>query len=204
MPELNAAQIILILALGIGTAVAAVFDIRYRKIPNKLVFPLFFAGILYQAIFFGLPGLWSATVGFAIGFGILFIQWIIGGGGGGDVKLMGAISVWLGKTLILYVLVASVLFVILGTVGVLIYSAIVRGIYKTKEQYIASSDTNAKGKRAHATRDIKDRRIMAFAVPVMLATWLVVGWKVPNWPHRNSAEPTQQAAPRAPQESPRG
>lgn len=194
MPALNTAQIVLIVCLGLFTAIAAVTDIRHRRIPNYLTLPVFFLGILYQLVFFGLPGLGAAAAGFAVGFGTLFVLWIIGGGGGGDVKLMGAISVWLGMQLTLYVLSFSVAFVILGTFAVMVYSVMTRGVNKTKEQYVASSDS----KKKHASRDIKDRRIMAFALPVALATWMVLAWKIPQWPVNPGLESQQQASPQQP------
>ncbi|MFO1022372.1 MAG: A24 family peptidase [Planctomycetales bacterium] len=194
MPTLTTAQTVLIVCLSLFTAIAAVTDIRYRRIPNNLTLPVFGLGILYQICFFGIAGLGDAAAGFAVGFGTLFVLWIIGGGGGGDVKLMGALSVWLGMKLTLYVLAFSVLFVILGTFAVMVYSVMTRGMNKTKEQFVASSDS----KKKHASRDIKDRRIMAFALPVALATWMVLAWKVPQWPVKPGLESQPQASPQQP------
>lgn len=94
MPELSVASLVLVVVVAAFTAAAAVWDIRERRIPNKLTLPVFFAGWIYQAVFHGWSGLGDAGLGFLVGFGVLFALWMVGGGGGGDVKLMGALSVW--------------------------------------------------------------------------------------------------------------
>ena len=87
---------VLAAAMVAFTAVAAGWDLREKRIPNKLTLPVFFAGWIYQAVYHGWGGLADAGLGFLVGFGVLFVLWFIGGGGGGDVKLMGALSVWMG------------------------------------------------------------------------------------------------------------
>lgn len=189
MPALTLPQILLILVLSIVTVVAAISDYRFRKIPNKLTVPVFLSGLVYQLVFFGFAGLLDGLAGFAIGFGTLFVLWIIGGGGGGDVKLMGAIGVWLGRVLTTWVLGLSTVFVIFGTFVVLVVGAFRNGVGKTREQYMPD------GKPVHADRDSKNRRIMAFAMPVAVATWVVLAWQVPSWPYRTAGEKIQSNAP---------
>ncbi len=191
MPALTLPQILLILVLSIVTVVAAISDYRFRKIPNKLTVPVFLSGLVYQLVFFGFAGLLDGLAGFAIGFGTLFVLWIIGGGGGGDVKLMGAIGVWLGRVLTTWVLGLSTVFVIIGTFVVLVVGAFRNGVGKTREQYMPD------GKPVHADRDSKNRRIMAFAMPVAVATWVVLAWQVPAWPYRTAGEKIQSNAPAA-------
>lgn len=197
MPTLTLPEILLIVVLSLFTVTAAISDIRFRKIPNKLTLPVFLAGLVYQLMFFGLPGLGDGLAGFAVGFGTLFILWMIGGGGGGDVKLMGAIGVWMGVNLTTWVLFLSTVFVILGTFLVLLGGMAREGVYKTKEKYLA---TSAAGKK-HADRDSRNRRIMAFALPVALATWVVLAWRVPDWPYRNHGEKIQTSTPASPEQT---
>ncbi|MCA9079524.1 MAG: prepilin peptidase [Planctomycetaceae bacterium] len=97
--ELHPATLVLILAAGIFTAAAAVWDTRTRRIPNFLTLPMFGLGWVFQivmSVLYGWEHLASGFLGFAVGFGILFLLWFVGSGGAGDVKLMGALSVWLG------------------------------------------------------------------------------------------------------------
>ena len=170
MPELNFQITLFRLFVGACTAVAAYTDWKSRRIPNKLTLPRFFLGWIYQLGFNGLSGLGDGAIGFLIGFGTLFILWLIGGGGGGDVKLMGALSVWLGYHMTLSVMILSIGFVIAGTILVLVWSLILSGPFATKRKYVAES----KKKKTETVTERKQRRVMAYAIPVALATWAVL------------------------------
>lgn len=168
MPELTLAQIVFLVAVFTFTVVAAVSDIRTRKIPNKMTVPMCIAGLLYQLIFFQRDGLLAALLGFVAGFGIFFLLWMIGSAGGGDVKLMGALGPWMGGLLTLKVMFVAVIFVTIGTFGIVVWSVLSNGLRKTKSQYLKNGDKTE-------TMDArKKRRVMAFAAPVALATWCVV------------------------------
>lgn len=170
MPEPSVRLVVLLVALAVYTVVTAVLDQRSRKIPNAVTVPTFAAGWVYQLAFGGLGGLADGGLGFLLGFGTLFVLWLIGAAGGGDVKLLGGLSVWLGFRMTQHVLVGSVLFVIVGTIAVLAYGAVTRGLDKTKEAHLAT------GKKAKPPRE---RRVMPFAIPVAVATWAALAL---NWP----------------------
>ena len=175
--------IILVVAVSLFTVAAMVWDVRFKKIPNKLTIPMFFAGWIFQigmSLMYGWQHLGSAALGFLVGFGILFVLWFIGGGGGGDVKLMGALSVWLGFQLTLWVLFVSTFIVLLTTVGVVVWSLGAKGLKRTKSQYLGTGKTSA-GKKAvkETSEDKLKRRVMTYAGPVGLATWLVLAWNYP-------------------------
>ena len=123
MPDLSPGSILLVIVAAAFTSAAAVWDVRERRIPNKLTLPVFAIGLVYQA-FYGWSGLVDAGSGFLVGFGTLFVLWMIGGGGGGDVKLMGALSVWLGFEMTLLVLIVSTLIVVVVTVGTMVWSGV--------------------------------------------------------------------------------
>jgi prepilin peptidase CpaA len=93
---------------------------------------------------------------------------MIGTAGGGDVKLMGALGPWMGGMLTLKVLFCSLMFVAIGTFGIVLYSAFSNGIRRTKTQYL-KNNTNPE-----TTGQRQKRRVMAFAAPVALATWCMV------------------------------
>lgn len=185
MPELSVQLVVYLVCVGVFTASAAVFDVRSKRIPNKLTLPFFGAGLLYQLAFHGLgegvasPGLIGAAAAFAAGFGILWVLWMIGGGGGGDVKLMGALSVWIGFKATILVLFLSTVFVILGTVGVMAMGVLSNGLFRTKEVYLAGGQS-PKGLAPAAETAVQrqSRRIMGYAPPVALATWVVVAWNL--------------------------
>jgi prepilin peptidase CpaA len=186
MPELTPQLVVFLLCVGAYTVAAAVWDIRVKRIPNKLTLPVFGLGLVYQVAFNGLAGLQEGGLGFLIGFGFLFLLWMMGSGGGGDVKLMGALSVWLGWWMTLLVLVVSSLLASAGTFMVLVYSFMTKGNQKTKEQFLATADVVAGEPLKKETREKRmSRRALGYAVPVALATWAIVLWNLPKFPWVN-------------------
>lgn len=187
MPELTTFQlvqlIVFLVCIGAYTIAAAIWDIRIKKIPNKLTLPVFGLGIVYQLAFNGFAGLADGGLGFALGFGLLFVLWMVGGGGGGDVKLMGGLAMWLGFELTGMVLIASTVCAGVGTFGVMIYSSLNRGMVRTKDKYTATGKT-PKGQKPkkETVEDRTRRRTMGYAVPVALATWVIVAWRLPEFP----------------------
>ncbi len=168
MNSLPISQLVLLVSVAVFTLVAAVSDLRTRKIPNWMTVPMCVAGLIYQVCFFQWSGLGSGLLGFLAGFGILFVLWMIGSAGGGDVKLMGALGPWLGGLLTLKVLFVSVIFVTVGTCGIVLFGLISNGFRKTKEQYVKA------GVARENVDQRQKRRVMAFAVPVALAAWCML------------------------------
>ncbi len=168
MNSLAPSQLVLLLSVAAFTLVAAISDLRTRKIPNWMTVPMCVAGLIYQVCFFQWSGLGSGLLGFLAGFGILFILWMIGSAGGGDVKLMGALGPWLGGWLTLKVLFVSLIFVTLGTFGIVVFGLIANGFRKTKQQYLKT------GVARENVDQRQKRRVMAFAVPVALAAWCML------------------------------
>ena len=66
---------------------------KERKITNKITIPFLIAGLIVNLII----GNYILTLtGFAVAFVSGLIMWLLGGMGGGDVKLMAGIGAWLG------------------------------------------------------------------------------------------------------------
>jgi len=106
-----------LLALGL---VAAYTDIRHRQVPNWLVLPALLSGLVLGTVSGGWGGLLGALGGTAMCGGIFVIMYMLGGMGGGDVKLIaaaGALAGWPGAV---NVLVYSVLAGGVMAVGVLL------------------------------------------------------------------------------------
>lgn len=188
--ELTPRLIVYLVCLGGFTLAAMYADARLWKIPNKLTVPMFFLGWVFQIVFNGWSGtpgdpiagagVASAFAAFAAGFGTLFLLWMIGGGGGGDVKLVGAVSVWLGFRSLLYVISVAVVIVIIVTVCSMIWSTFRKGARKTKEEYLGTGKPMKRGLKpeAETVKQKQERRIMAFALPIALACWGVVIFQI--------------------------
>jgi prepilin peptidase CpaA len=91
--------------------VAAVIDLRTRRVPNWLVFPFLLMGIAVSTMMRGWAGLESSLVGILAGAAALGLFYFLGGMGMGDVKLLASIGAWIGPWQIL------VAFVFMGLAG---------------------------------------------------------------------------------------
>ena len=75
---------------------ACVTDLRSRRIPNLLTFGAAVAGIVFHALVPGGESATGAALGWLVGVAVFLIPFALGGLGGGDVKLLGALGAWLG------------------------------------------------------------------------------------------------------------
>ena len=132
---------VMAISVGIFTVIAAITDYKARKIYNVLTVPFFVLGIIYQLVFNGWEGLMYGGLGFLAGFGSFFLIWIVGSGAAGDVKMMGALSIWLGFRATIAVMIVGTLFVLIGSFLVLFWSVVTKGTRKTKETYLATGKT---------------------------------------------------------------
>ena len=85
----------LIAALIIAMTAAAT-DLKARVVPNRLVAVGALSGLLLNWWSDGAAGLMTSLAGAMVGFGIFLPFFLLGGMGGGDVKLMGALGACLG------------------------------------------------------------------------------------------------------------
>ncbi|WP_462411051.1 A24 family peptidase [Neobacillus sp. Marseille-QA0830] len=84
--------IVLFLTLGI----CLVTDIKSRKILNIVTLPTILFALIYSIFTNGLEGFLFSGKGLLVGFIFLFIPYLLGGMGAGDVKLMAAIGALMG------------------------------------------------------------------------------------------------------------
>ncbi len=105
------------LSLVIGLA-ASIEDLWHRKVSNVIALAAFVSGIAAQSWFGGLHGFWDALLGSVIGFAVFLIFFLMGGMGGGDIKLMAGFGAILGSKLIV---VAAMMTAIVGGLMALIY-----------------------------------------------------------------------------------
>ena len=102
-------------AVEIGTVAAGLIlgawcDWKERKIPNALTFSLIFFGFIFNFLDQGVSGTVHALLGLILGILLLYLPFSMGGVGGGDVKLLGAIGSFVGPVLILKIFLASAIF----------------------------------------------------------------------------------------------
>lgn len=102
-----------------GLLVACWHDLRTLRVPKPVSLGLLAGGVLMNLVrgawvgakegeawtlgangaAVGLAdGFLFSLAGFAVGFGVFFVLWVFGVGGGGDVKLAAAVGTWVGPT----------------------------------------------------------------------------------------------------------
>ena len=81
---------------GIVGVAAIVDDVARRKIANWIPCSAFVAGLILQTVQGGWRGAGAALAGTAAGAGVFLIFYLLGGMGGGDVKLMAGFGAVLG------------------------------------------------------------------------------------------------------------
>jgi len=84
-----------VIAGVIGVA-ACIDDLWRRQISNWIPCSAFAGGVILQTVQHGLRGAGSALAGSAAGFAVFLIFYLLGGMGGGDVKLMAGFGALLG------------------------------------------------------------------------------------------------------------
>ena len=151
------------------TAAAMGCDLRTRRIPNLLNVASLALAIACHAGWGGWNGVLFLLSGFATGFGILFVLWLIGGGGGGDVKLMGAVGGWLGPQLTIIAFLAS------GVIAV-----ICRGVTAASRKMRDPEVTNGDNPPVAIPPDhlAGNRDKLPYGVPVAVAVWGLMGLKL--------------------------
>ena len=161
---------LLMSSVGVYAIAAAWTDLRSHRIPNLLTVPAALAGLAYHTLAPEGFGLLISLAGLAVGLGLLFIPAALGGSGMGDVKLLAALGAWLGPKLILVAFVLSALSAALLAAAVLTYFACTQGVSKAQATFLHSGQPVRKpGQAAPA-------RVVPFAVPVALSTFVVLGW----------------------------
>jgi len=142
--------IVLTVVAFVGICVAV--DMRTRRIPNVVSGPALLAGVLVNAFYFGLPGLWGSVLGATLTMAALLWPFAMGGIGAGDVKMMGAVGAFLGARLALAGMLTGML------LGGLIMAAHLLRIGRLGEKLAA---TGRMFMVAAATRSVTPLRVSA-------------------------------------------
>ena len=93
-----------------GVLIAALCDLKTRKIPNVLTFSMMALGLVLHIGNQGVSGIGVSLLGLMCGILLLYLPFSLGGVGAGDVKLVGAIGALVGPALVFQVFLASAVF----------------------------------------------------------------------------------------------
>jgi prepilin peptidase CpaA len=150
--------------------VAAVVDVRTRRIPNILTFGAALCACLLHVSTGATYGLGVAVAGWVIGVAIFFPFFALGGMGAGDVKLVGAIGACLGPAGALHVAIGAA--VAGGVVAVLV--TLRRGYFGTA---VANLGRLIGFWRTHGLKPMPGLTLssgsgprLAYAVPILIGT----------------------------------
>ena len=117
---LDIGDILSLSILVIMLSVSVFTELKDHTIPNWITLPGMAFGLLIGYFSIG-QTLGSSLLGLSIGFGVLFVFYLMGGMGGGDVKLMGAVGALQGYPQILPTLFYTSLIGAMMAIGVLIW-----------------------------------------------------------------------------------
>lgn len=107
--DANLMQVLLVVLL-----VSAMVDLRTFRIPNLITIPFAMGALTYYGVLYGYAGLTFSLAGLCIGLLLLLAPFLMGGLGGGDVKLLGMVGAFLGPK---------------AVVAAFLYIAIAGGVY---------------------------------------------------------------------------
>jgi prepilin peptidase CpaA len=107
--------------------ICVITDVQKRKIYNSVLLPFLLVGVVIHGVMGGFIGLSFAIAGAGVGFGILFIPYLLGGMGAGDVKLLAVIGALKGMS---FVLMAALYMALAGGMMALVIILFQKGLKK--------------------------------------------------------------------------
>jgi prepilin peptidase CpaA len=169
----------IVAVLLVLAVLAAVWDLRTRRIPNWLVLAGLIAGFGLNGILYGLEGLELAGLGMLVGFGIYLVLYLLHAMGAGDVKLMAAVGSLVGWREWFHIfLVAVVIGAIAGVALALSKGRLMRTFNNVA--YIVYEI--AHGRPPHLRRedlDVKSEKALRLPHGAAIAAgiFIVIGWE---------------------------
>lgn len=105
--NINGGYFVLVAVTLLIVGIAALWDIKTKRIPNKLLIPVILLGIIINTIFTGYMGLMNAFIGIFVGIMLLLVPFALGGMGAGDVKLLAAVGALNGSLFVFHTFLFS-------------------------------------------------------------------------------------------------
>ncbi len=164
------------------TATVVMVDQWTGRIPNKLTYPFFGLGLIFQLVFHpyaatALGSLLNAAAAFSVTFGVLLVLFLFSATGAGGFKMMAALSVWLGWSMTLPTLALAALVLIISGFGGSAANYLLGG-----RQPTGPSDSQADAANANGHVEVPPRVILRQAPAIAVTTWIVLVW-FRLWPH---------------------
>ena len=103
-------------------ALATAEDLWRRKVSNPIAVGAFASGVVAQSVIYGLKGAGGALLGGLVGFVIFLVFYLLGGMGGGDIKLMAGFGAIIGS--VEQVIMAAIVAAMVGAVMALVFLAV--------------------------------------------------------------------------------
>lgn len=155
------ARTLLILIVGLAGVVE---DLARRRISNWTSGGALAAGLIVNFAYQGWKGAWHSLLGAMIGFAVFLIFYLLGGMGGGDVKLMAGFGALLGDG---QILPAAMLAAISGGLMAVAY-LVARAVTRLWKNRTESSATPA------ASSGEKAGESMPYAPAITAGAWLAL------------------------------
>jgi prepilin peptidase CpaA len=141
-------------------------DLKFGKIPNWMTIPAILFGLSYHVLSGGREGLFYSVQGLILGMGLLLVPFMMGGMGGGDVKLLGAIGSYVGPMMTLRIFMVS------AVLGLIVSLIVIIAVSEYRDAYSSMIIRLLKRGRSRPDTEKKDRGFPRIYLPygVVLAT----------------------------------
>lgn len=153
----------------------AVQDVRGGRIPNLLTYGGLLSALAVRGFVIGWPGLKSGLIGVLAAGGIFYLLFLVGGIGGGDVKLMGAVGAWAGASETFALLVATAM---AGGVLALVYMVFYKRVLATlSNTFEIIRHHLTSGVRPHPVLNIREPGVirLPYGLAIALGTLYCLG-----------------------------
>ena len=151
--------------------VAAYTDLNDKKVYNWTTIPAIFLGLAFHALLGGWSGGLNSLCGFGVGFGVLLVLYLMGGMGGGDVKLMGAVGALGGYPFVLWALFYTALTGGLMAALVLIWrGSLWEGLKRSARLLLTLSGS----RQDDEDPGDRERREIPYALAIVIGTFIIM------------------------------
>jgi prepilin peptidase CpaA len=157
-------------------SVGAATDVRTRRIPNWLTYSGTVAALLARVGRSGWSGLETGLAGALVAGTAFCVVFLVGGMGGGDVKLMAGVGAWLGPAHALVTLIATS---IAGGILALAYVVISRRFGRTVMNVLKLARHRlTSGLRPHPRLNVRERETVRvpYGVAIAMGTFYCAGY----------------------------